>query len=72
MTAVPYPDPDRPLDFNAIGAGRQSNPSRLARAVLLRGRWGPAHAACIRRAFVRAAFPPTKATKPLAAATALS
>ena len=26
MTAVPYPDPDRPLDFNAIGAGRQSNP----------------------------------------------
>jgi peptide/nickel transport system ATP-binding protein len=27
MTAVPYPDPDRPLDFDAIGAGRQSNPA---------------------------------------------
>ena len=36
MTAVPYPDPDRPLDFDAIGAGRQSNPSRVAGAVLLR------------------------------------
>jgi peptide/nickel transport system ATP-binding protein len=27
MSAVPYPDPDRPLDFNAIGAGRQSDPA---------------------------------------------
>ncbi len=27
MAAVPYPDPDRPLDFRAIGAARQSNPS---------------------------------------------
>ena len=27
MAAVPYPDPDRPLDFDAIGAGRQSNPA---------------------------------------------
>jgi peptide/nickel transport system ATP-binding protein len=26
MSAVPYPDPDRPLDFAAIGAGRQSVP----------------------------------------------
>jgi peptide/nickel transport system ATP-binding protein len=26
MSAVPYPDPERPLDFEAIGAGRQSNP----------------------------------------------
>jgi peptide/nickel transport system ATP-binding protein len=27
MSAVPYPDPDRPLDFEAIGAGRQSVPA---------------------------------------------
>jgi peptide/nickel transport system ATP-binding protein len=27
MLAVPYPDPDRPLDFKRIGAERQSNPS---------------------------------------------
>ena len=27
MTAVPYPDPDRPLDFRAIEEGRQSIPS---------------------------------------------
>jgi peptide/nickel transport system ATP-binding protein len=27
MSAVPYPDPDRPLDFQAIGKGRQSNPA---------------------------------------------
>jgi peptide/nickel transport system ATP-binding protein len=27
MAAVPYPDPDRPLDFAAIGAGRQSVPA---------------------------------------------
>ena len=26
MSAVPYPDPDRPLDFEAIGAARQSEP----------------------------------------------
>jgi peptide/nickel transport system ATP-binding protein len=26
MLAVPYPDPDRPLDFDAIGLGRQSSP----------------------------------------------
>jgi peptide/nickel transport system ATP-binding protein len=26
MAAVPYPDPDRPLDFAAISSGRQSNP----------------------------------------------
>ena len=27
MSAVPYPDPHRPLDFDAIGAARQSNPA---------------------------------------------
>jgi peptide/nickel transport system ATP-binding protein len=27
MSAVPYPDPDQPLDFHAIGAGRQSVPA---------------------------------------------
>jgi peptide/nickel transport system ATP-binding protein len=27
MAAVPYPDPDRPLDFAAISLGRQSNPA---------------------------------------------
>jgi hypothetical protein len=27
MTAVPYPDPDRPLDFEEIGANRQSVPA---------------------------------------------
>ncbi len=26
MSAVPYPDPDRPLDFEEIGASRQSDP----------------------------------------------
>jgi peptide/nickel transport system ATP-binding protein len=26
MSAVPYPDPDQPLDFAAIGAGRKSKP----------------------------------------------
>ena len=38
MAAVPYPDPDRPLDFDAIGAGSPVNPDALARAVLLRCR----------------------------------
>ena len=70
MAAVPYPDPDRPLDFDAIGAGRQSNPGDWPEPFAPRRRRGPAHAACVGEGhFVRALRAPAVAVpKTLAAA----
>ena len=45
MSAVPYPDPDRPLDFEAIGAGRQSNPAEWPEPFCCGARRRPADAA---------------------------
>ena len=55
MSAVPYPDPDRPLDFDAIGAGRQSNPAEWPEPFCCGGRRRSADAAHRRGPF-RAGF----------------
>jgi peptide/nickel transport system ATP-binding protein len=73
MTAVPYPDPDRPLDFNAIGAGRQSNPAAWPEPFCCGAGGDPPMQKVSDGHFVRATAPPPKQTaRPAAVAKALS
>jgi peptide/nickel transport system ATP-binding protein len=72
MTAVPYPDPDRPLDFDAIGAGRQSNPGAWPEPFCCGAGGDPPMHHVGDGHYVRASAPPPKMAKPLAAAPALT
>ena len=73
MTAVPYPDPDRPLDFNAIGAGRQSNPGAWPEPFCCGAGGDPPMLQVSDGHFVRASAPPPKQTaRPAAVAKALT
>jgi peptide/nickel transport system ATP-binding protein len=71
MSAVPYPDPDRPLDFDAIGAGRQSVPTQWPEPFCC----GPGADPPMQRVsdghYVRAAVPVGDPTRPITAAPAL-
>jgi peptide/nickel transport system ATP-binding protein len=72
MSAVPYPDPDRPLDFDAIGAGRQSVPAQWPKPFCC----GPGADPPMQRVsdghYVRAAVPVGDPTRPITAAPALT
>ncbi|MGH6924073.1 MAG: dipeptide ABC transporter ATP-binding protein [Propylenella sp.] len=71
MTAVPYPDPDRPLDFQAIGETRQSNPAAWPEPFCC----GPAGDPPMQKAgnghFVRASRLPVVEARPVIAAPAM-
>jgi peptide/nickel transport system ATP-binding protein len=71
MSAVPYPDPDRPLDFNAIGAGRQSNPAAWPEPFCCGADGDPPMRHVAEGHFVRASALPEQPTRPIAAAPAL-
>jgi peptide/nickel transport system ATP-binding protein len=58
MTAVPYPDPDRPLDFSQIGATRQSNPAEWPAPFACPGDADPPLIEVEPGHFVRATEPP--------------
>jgi peptide/nickel transport system ATP-binding protein len=66
---VPYPDPDRPLDFDRIGAGRQSNPAAWPEPFSC-ANGDPPMQQVSEGHFVRASVPLSSAPKPLAAAIA--
>jgi peptide/nickel transport system ATP-binding protein len=70
MTAVPYPDPDRPLDFDAIGAARQSNPAAWPEPFCCGREGDPPMQEVAEGHFVRAAELPERAAKPVIAVPA--
>ncbi len=72
MSAVPYPDPDRPLDFTAIGAGRQSNPEAWPEPFRCGAGGDPPMQHVAEGHFVRASVPPELPARPIAAASALT
>jgi peptide/nickel transport system ATP-binding protein len=67
MTAVPYPDPDRPLDFEAIGATRQSNPAAWPEPFCCGEKGDPPMLKAAKGHFVRASHLPAAASRPVAA-----
>jgi peptide/nickel transport system ATP-binding protein len=67
MSAVPYPDPDRPLDFEAIGASRQSNPAAWPEPFCCGRDGDPPMLEVSEGHFVRAAALPERAAKPVIA-----
>ena len=66
MTAVPYPDPDRPLDFRQIGATRQSNPAEWPEPFTCHGEADPPMQEISPGHFVRASAKPVAEKAPLA------
>ena len=64
MRAVPYPDPDRPLDFSAIGAGRQSTPADWPEPFAPRGDADPPMIDAGGGHFVRAHSVPARTSLP--------
>jgi peptide/nickel transport system ATP-binding protein len=71
MTAVPYPDPDRPLDFQAIGLARQSNPAAWPEPFCCGEAGDPPMQKAGNGHFVRATRLPLAAARPLIAAPAM-
>ena len=67
MSAVPYPDPERPLDFDAIGAARQSNPAAWPEPFNCGADGDPPLLELSEGHFVRASVPPKRAEKPVIA-----
>ncbi len=72
MTAVPYPDPERPLDFEAIDAGRQSDPAAWPEPFCCGPDGDPPMLQVGEGHFVRAAALPKPVARPVAAAPAHS
>ncbi len=70
MSAVPYPDPQRPLDFEAIGAHRQSNPDAWPEPFRCGADGDPPMLEVAEGHFVRAAAPPKQSAKPVIAVPA--
>jgi peptide/nickel transport system ATP-binding protein len=70
MTAVPYPDPDRPLDFDAIDATRQSIPSEWPEPFRCHGGEDPPMLEAAPGHFIRATTLPERAERRLAAVPA--
>jgi peptide/nickel transport system ATP-binding protein len=67
MSAVPYPDPDQPLDFHAIGAGRQSVPAEWPEAFAPREGKEPPMLEVGGGHFIRAFSLPMEAARPVIA-----
>ncbi len=67
MSAVPYPDPDQPLDFHAIGAGRQSVPAEWPEPFAPRDGMEPQMLEVGGGHFVRAFSLPMEAARPVIA-----
>jgi peptide/nickel transport system ATP-binding protein len=72
MSAVPYPDPDRPLNFEAIGQGRQSNPAKWPEPFCCGAGGDPPMQRVGEGHFVRASMPPQVSARPISAAPALT
>ena len=72
MSAVPYPDPDRPLNFQAIGEGRQSNPHKWPEPFRCGAGGDPPMQRIGDGHFVRASMPPPVQARPISAAPALT
>ncbi len=70
MSAVPYPDPHRPLDFDAIGASRQSNPAAWPEPFMCGSDGDPPLLQVSEGHFVRATKLPKRAARPIIAAPA--
>jgi peptide/nickel transport system ATP-binding protein len=70
MTAVPYPDPDRPLDFAEIGATRQSTPADWPEPFAPHGDVDPPMIEVGKGHFVRASAPPVERQRPVIAVPA--
>ncbi len=70
MSAVPYPDPERPLDFAAIGATRQSNPAAWPEPFCCARAGDPPMLEIAEGHFVRASAPPGRTAKPVIAVPA--
>ncbi len=70
MSAVPYPDPDRPLDFEAIGAHRQSNPDAWPEPFRCGPEGDPPMLEVAEGHLVRAAEMPKQSAKPVIAVPA--
>jgi peptide/nickel transport system ATP-binding protein len=68
MSAVPYPDPDRPLDFQAIGEARQSNPAAWPEPFCCGEAGDPPMQKAGNGHFVRASRLPSAAARPIIAA----
>jgi peptide/nickel transport system ATP-binding protein len=68
MTAVPYPDPDRPLNFEEIGATRQSVPADWPEPFAPVGGVDPPMIEVGTGHFVRASRPPREPARPVIAA----
>jgi peptide/nickel transport system ATP-binding protein len=68
MSAVPYPDPERPLDFEAIGAARRSNPEEWPEPFRCGPDGDPPMLSLPNGHFVRASRLPTGAARPVIAA----
>jgi ABC-type oligopeptide transport system ATPase subunit len=68
MSAVPYPDPERPLDFEAIGAARRSNPEEWPEPFRCGPEGDPPMLSLPNGHFVRASRLPTGAARPVIAA----
>jgi peptide/nickel transport system ATP-binding protein len=72
MTAVPYPDPDRPLDFDGIGAGRQSIPEKWPEPFRCGPEGDPPMQRVAEGHYVRAAHPPEQPAEAVSAEPALT
>jgi peptide/nickel transport system ATP-binding protein len=72
MSAVPYPDPDRPLNFDAIGAGRQSDPAKWPEPFRCGPKGDPPMQRIGDEHFVRASLLPQVPAKPISVAPALA
>ncbi len=70
MSAVPYPDPHRPLDFDAIGEHRQSNPDAWPEPFRCGPDGDPPMLEVAEGHFVRAAAQPKQSAKPVIAVPA--
>jgi len=67
MSAVPYPDPERPLDFDAIGAHRQSNPAAWPEPFWCGPEGDPPMLEIAEGHFVRASAAPHQKARPVIA-----
>jgi peptide/nickel transport system ATP-binding protein len=71
MSAVPYPDPHRPLDFRAIDEGRQSDPAAWPEPFHCGAAGDPPMLDAGHGHFVRASSLPTASAKPVIAVPAV-